>query len=114
MTASVFWVIAVRVQEFDEGRGPVGFLADWAGFVSCPYSPIRVLVRVPLSNSGAGRSAWCRYPARHGCPGLGWLNRGLLGLLPVPDDGWRGQGARGGAGCGLAVRAGGLSVRGDQ
>jgi hypothetical protein len=26
VTASVFWVTALRVQEFDKGRGPVGFL----------------------------------------------------------------------------------------
>jgi hypothetical protein len=31
VTASVFWAIALRVQEFDKGRGPVGFPADRAG-----------------------------------------------------------------------------------
>jgi hypothetical protein len=31
VTASVFWAITLRVQEFDKGRGPVGFPADWAG-----------------------------------------------------------------------------------
>ena len=31
VTASVFWATALRVQEFDKGRGPVGFSADRAG-----------------------------------------------------------------------------------
>jgi hypothetical protein len=39
------------MQEFDKGRGPVGF-PPIGQPLACPYSPIRVLARVPLSNSG--------------------------------------------------------------
>ena len=84
VTASVFWATALRVQEFDKGRGPVGFPADRAGLLTCPYSPIRVLARVPLSNSGAGRSPRCQYPPVMIALGWGGLNRGLAESAPRP------------------------------
>jgi hypothetical protein len=44
-------VTAARMQEFDKGRGPVGF-PPIGQPLACPHGPIRVLARVPLSNSG--------------------------------------------------------------
>jgi len=51
--------------------------------VTCPDRPIRVLARVPLSNSGAGRSAQCRYPPVMVALGWGgWIWGGWVRSLP--------------------------------
>ena len=72
---------ALSVQEFEKGRGPVGF------------SPIGQACDLPveldegpregsLVKFRGGRSARCPMLTRHGCPGSGtWLS-----LLPVPDS----------------------------
>jgi hypothetical protein len=80
-------VTALRVQEFDKGPRTRRLCADRAGFVTCPYSPIRVLARVPLSNSGAAGQLDADARTSYGCGDLGWLNLGWLSLLPV--DGGR-------------------------
>jgi hypothetical protein len=41
------------VAGFDKGRWPVRLLADRAGFCLPPFSPMRAIARVPLSNRDA-------------------------------------------------------------
>jgi hypothetical protein len=75
-------VTALSVQEFDKGRGPVGF-PPIGQACDLPVEPDGVLARVPLSNSGAAAQSDADALPALVAPGLGWLNQGWLSLLPV-------------------------------
>ena len=117
VTASVSLAMALRVQEFDKGRGPVGF-PPIGQACDLPVEPDEGPREGSLVKFRGGPVSSMPMPASHGCRGLGWLNLGWLNMLPGPDAGggqgvpwWRDRVQRSGAG-GLSVRVIGRGGRG--
>ncbi len=81
---TVFWATALRVQEFDKGRGPVGLPGRSGRLVSCPVWPDEGPREGSLVKFRGGRSARCRCLPVGVCRGLEVAGSGVGESGPGP------------------------------